>query len=183
MITDSQLALIPIGIPLSIVAGAGVSVATAPLDLLGVGAGSPPPNIIGAVSTWGTDFGIGARHRPELNIAIGTAFTTANAATLNLALQLAPDPGAGGNFTPTTWTTCYETGAIAVANLTAGQPLLRGPILPVFPKTLRPRFLRLLAQIPAATNFTAGTIAFALFTWVRDDVQPTLNAARNYVVA
>ena len=183
MITDGQLALIPIGFPLSLVAGAGVSVATNPLDLMGVGAGLPPPNIIGTVATWGTDFGVGARHRPELEVAIGTAFTTANSATLNLALQAAPDPGAGGNWTPTTWTTIYETGAITAANLTAGQTVMRGPILPVFPKTLRPRFLRLLGQVPAATNFTAGTLAFALWTWVRDDVASAFNAARNYTVA
>ena len=183
MITDAQLALIPIGSPLSLVAGAGVSVATNPLDLLGVGVGLPPPSIIGAVSTWGTDFGVGGRRRPELEIAIGTAFATANSATLNLALQAAPDPGAAGNYTPATWTTIYESGAIAVANLTAGQTLLRGPILPVFPKTLRPRFLRLLGQIPAATNFTAGTLAFALWTWVRDDLASTFNAARNYTIA
>ena len=182
MITDAQLALIPIGGNLSMVAAAGVSVATPVLDLLGQGVGTPPQNIIGSVSTWGTDFGVGGRRRPELEVAVGTGFTTGNAATLNLALQLAADPGAGGNYTPTTWLTCWETGAMAVANLTAQATVMRGPVLPVFPKTLRPRFMRLLGQIPAATNFTAGTLAFALFTWVRDDVA-NLNAARNYVVA
>ena len=183
MITDAQLALIPVAAPLSIVAAAGVSVASNTLDLMGVGVGLPPPNIIGAVSTWGADFGVGGRRRPELEIAVGTAFATANFATLNLALQAAADPGAAGNWTPTTWNTIFESGAIAAANLTSGQTILRGPIQPVFPKTLRPRFLRLLAQIPSATNFTAGTLAFALWTWVRDDVASEFNAARNYVVA
>jgi hypothetical protein len=182
MITDSQLAFIPNGGNQSMVAGAGVSIPSVnTLDLLGQGVGTPPANIIGAVTNWGTDFGVGGRRRPELEMAVGTAFATGNAATLNVAMQAAPDPGAGGNWTPTTWTTIVETGAIAAASLTAGQTLLRAPILPAFPANLRPRFLRLLFQIPAATNFSAGTIAFALFTWVRDDLAFKFTP-RNYQV-
>ena len=182
MITDSQLAFIPIGAPLSCVAAAGVSIASQVLDSLGQGVGTAPINIIGAVSTWGTDFGVGGRRRPELEVAIGTTFVTANAATLNAALQAAPDPGAAGNYTPVSWTTIWETGAMTAANLISGRTILRGPILPAFPENLRPRFLRILFQVPAATNFTAGSIAFALMTWVRDDLAFKF-AARNYAVA
>lgn len=183
MITDAQLALIPIGYNQSMVAGAGVSIPSInTLDLMGVGVGLPPPNIIGQVSVFGVDVGVGGRFRPEIAMAVGTTFTTSNVASLNVALQAAPDPGAGGNYTPSVWTTIYESGIIAVANLTSGRKLLRGPILPVFPENLRPRFLRLLFQIPSATNFTAGSIAYATFTWVRDDFAAQY-APRNYAVA
>ena len=71
---------------------------------------------------------------------------------------------------------------MTAANLISGRTILRGPILPAFPENLRPRFLRILFQVPAATNFTAGSIAFALMTWVRDDLAFKF-AARNYAVA
>lgn len=182
MITDAQLALIPIGSPLSMVAAAGVSIPSAVLDLLGAGVGVAPPSIIGNVTLFGTDQGIGSRWRPELECAVGTAFVTGNGATLNLALQCAVDTGVGGGYQPGTWTTIYESGAIAASVLIAGRHVLRGPILPVIPASLRPRFLRLLAQIPSGENFTAGTLAFALWTWVRDDWAAS-QAARNYTVA
>lgn len=183
MISDAQITFIPNGGNQSMVAAAGVSIPSVGIiDLMGSGVGTAPPNIIGAVSVWGEDFGVGGRRRPELAMAVGTAFVTANSATLNVAMQAAADTGVAGGYQPSTWNTIYETGAITAANLIAGQPLLRGPILPAFPQTLRPRFLRLLFQIPAATNFTAGTIAYALFTWVRDDYA-IKNQPKNFVVA
>lgn len=182
MITDAQLTIVPSSNPLSMVAGAGVSIRSPILDLLGVGVGVAPPSIIGTASVFGTDFGIGSRWRPEIEMAVGTAFTTGNSATLNIALQLAADQGAGGAYQPSTWNTCFETGAIAVARLTAGAQLMRNPIQPAFPPGLQPRYLSLLFQIPSATNFTAGTIAHSLFTWVRDDWNARY-AAKNFTVA
>ena len=182
MITDSQLNFVPIGSPLSLVAGAGVSIPSQVLDLLGQGVGTAPVDIIGTATLFGMDAGVGSRRRPELASAIGIALATANAATLNLALQAAPDTGLAGGYQPGAWTTLVETGAIAAAKLTAGQSIGRFPILPAFPANLNPRYLRLLAQVAAATNFTAGTIAFALLTWSRDD-QANKFAVKNFTVA
>lgn len=181
MFSDALLSFVPLGAPLSLVAGAGVAIpSTNTIDLLGVGVGLAPPSIIGNAAVFGTDMGIGGL-RPELDVAIGTAAVTANAATLNLALQAAPDTGAAGGYLPGTWQTIVETGALTAAQLTANQIIARFPWLPVFPQTLRPRFLRLLAQMPAATNFTAGTINFALVVTVRDD-QANKQAAANFSV-
>ena len=71
--------------------------------------------------------------------------------------------------------------AIAVANLVAGTAIARFPWVPPFPANLRPRFLRLLFQIPAGTNFSAGTIGWATVTTVRDD-QFNKYAVGNFVV-
>jgi hypothetical protein len=182
MITDSQLNFVPMQAPLSLVAAAGIAIPSAILDLLGSGVGTAPANIIGAASVFGMDAGVGSHRRPELACSIGVAAVTANAATLNLALQAAVDTGSGGGYVPGTWTTIVETGPIAAASLTAGQPIGRFPLLPAFPANLNPRFLRLLFQVAAATNFTAGTIAYALMTWVRDD-QANKFAAKGFSVA
>lgn len=182
MRVDSLLSFVPIGGNLSIVAGAGVSVPSPGIiDLLGNGVGVPPTSIIGTATVFGEDPGIGG-FRPELNVSVGTTFTTSNAATLNVALQYAIDSGVSGGYQPGTWNTIAETGPISAANLTAAQIIARFPFLPAFPPNVLPRFIRLLFQVPAATNFTAGTIAYALVTLVRDD-QANKYAARNYVVA
>jgi hypothetical protein len=183
MVLDGQLSFVPLGSTLSLVAGAGVSIpSTNVIDIIGAGVGVAPPNIIGTAALFGADIGVGGHLRPEIMCAIGTACATSNSATLNAALQAAPDTGAAGGYVPTTWTTIAETGAIAAASLTAGQIIARFPFLPAFPANLRPRFLRLYFQIPAATNFTAGTIGAAVVTLVRDDLAQK-NATRNYTVA
>jgi hypothetical protein len=182
MLFDAQLAFVPLGVPLSLIAAAGVSVPSPNvIDLLGQGVGQAPANIIGNASLFGSDVGVGGI-RPELVVAVGTAFTTGNSATLNVALQAAADLGATGSYQPDTWKTIVETGAIAAASLTAGQIIARFPFLPVMPSTLRARFLRLLFQVPTATNFTAGTIAYALPTMVRDDLA-NRQAAANYTAS
>jgi hypothetical protein len=104
------------------------------------------------------------------------------AATLNTALQAAADQGAAGNYQPSTWKTLVETGPLTAAQLAANTVFARFPWLPVFPATLRPRFLRLLFSPAAATNFTAGTVAAALVTVVRDD-QANKQAAKNFSVS
>lgn len=177
MISDSLLAFVPIGGNLSIVAASGVDTPSNVIDLSGSGVGVEPPNIIGQATNFGTDMGIGGK-RPEINVVVGTAFTTSNSATLNVALQAAADDGTNN---PSTWTTLAETGEIAAASLTAGQIIARFPFLPAFPANLSPRFVRLLFQVPASVAFTAGTIASATVTMVRDDYAAKF-AFRNYAV-
>lgn len=186
MISDALLSFVPLGGSLSLVAGAGVNIASPNvIDLLGLGVGvAPSDRIWGTPSVFGAPdaMGVGG-DRPELNVSVGTAPTAgAGTPTLNVALQGAIDTGAGGNYQPGTWNTFAESGAIAIANLTANTVIFRCPWLPPFPANLRPRFLRLLFQIPSATNFATGTIASALVVPVRDD-QFNKYAAKNYSVA
>jgi hypothetical protein len=186
MYTDALLNFVPIGGNLSMVGAAGAPIVLAPggvaLDLLGAGVGEAPPIIFGtSFPTFGTDFGIGVR-KPLLAVTVGTAFATGNAATWNLAFQLAADLGAAGNYQPDTWYTAEETGAQAVALAPANAIIARFDWPPAFPSTLRPRYARLLMQVPAGTNLSAGTIAYALVTLDRDDLS-IKNAQRNYSVS
>lgn len=184
MILDALLAFVPVGAPLSLVGGAGIAIPSPRVvDLLGAGVGVAPPNIIGNVATFGAPdaMGVGTL-RPELNVVIGTAPTSGNAATLNVALQAAADQGAAGNYQPSTWNTLAETGPITIANMLANTIVARFPWLPPFPVNLRPRYLRLLFSPAAATNFTAGTISSAVPVMVRDDLFNKY-AANNFVVA
>ena len=178
---DSTLAFVALGSPLSIVAASGVAIPSQVIDMLGNGVGVAPTSIFGTTTTWGADEGIGA-FRPELMVAMGTAATTSNSATLNVQLQAAADQGAAGNYQPSTWYTLAETGTIAASSLTANAIIARLPWLPAFPINLRPRFLRLNFAVASATAFTAGTIAFAIPTFVRDDLNQK-NQPKNYVVA
>ncbi len=177
MLIDSLVSFLPIGSNLSIVAATGVDTPSNVIDLLGAGVGVAPPNIIGQATVFGTDLGVGGK-RPEINVVVGTAFQTSNSATLNVALQAAIDDG---TYNPGTWNTIVETGEIAAASLTAGQIIARFPFLPAFPDNLNPRFVRLLFQVPASTAFTAGTIASATVTMVRDDYAAKF-ASRNFAV-
>lgn len=179
---DASLSFIPAYAPAqSMVAGAGVSIAIGQVvDLLGQGVGTAPQNIIGNASLFGMDPGSGLL-KPFLRTTTGIAFTTGNAATLDLTLQYAADTGVGGNYQPGTWDTIVSSGPIAAANLTANTILPQLEFEPVFPYNLRPRFIRLYGVIPAATNFTAGTIAYALVLLGTDEFAQKL-AARNYTV-
>lgn len=186
MITDALLSFVPLGGNLSIVAAAGVDTPSPNvIDLLGEGLGVAPSSIYGNTAVFGQPdaMGVGGM-RPELNVTIGTALVTATAATLNVALQGAPDPGAASNYTPAAgdWVTFAETGEMSAANCAANAVVARFPWLPPFPANLRPRYLRLLFQVPAGVLFTAGTIASALVTLVRDD-QFNKYAAKNYTVS
>jgi len=186
MRTDALLAFIPPQAPLSLVAGAGVSVASTIIDVLGLGVGVAPTNVIIGQSVYNNQFaadlGIGD-DRLLLDCVIGVALATSNSATLNLAFQGAPDTGLTGGYLPGTWQTLVETGTLTAAQCPAGARIARFDWPPSFPETSPPpRFVRLLAQIPASTNFTAGTIAFALPTSARDD-WGLKYAARNYKVA
>lgn len=184
MFTDALLNFVPINGNLSMVGADGVAIPSPNvIDLLGQGVGTAPAVIWGTPAVFGAPdaMGVGGA-RPELNVAVGTTFTTGNSATLNVALQAAADSGAGGGYLPSTWNTLVETGAIAVAQLVAGTIIARFPWLPPFPANLRPRYLRLLFSPATSTHFTAGTIASALVTPVRDD-QFNKYAARNFAVS
>ena len=176
MRSDALLAFVPIGGNLSLVTGGANAVAsTNVIDLMGVGVGVAPPNIIGNTALFGPDMGIGG-FRPEIKCVLGTAFV--GGTSLNVALQAAPDTAV--TYQPGAWTTLAETGAMLTANLTAGQLVARFPWLPAFPANLSPRYLRMLFT-PVGT-YTAGTIASAIVTTVRDD-QANKFAANNYKVA
>ena len=176
---DSQLFFIAPGAPLSIVAAAGVDTPSDVIDMFGLGVGVPiTTNIIGTPAIWGSDFGIGVR-KVQIECVVGTTITTADSATLNAAMQLAEDDTTGN---PGTWQTVVETGELTAAQLPTGTVFARFDWPPVFPVTLRPRFARLLFQVPAGLVFTAGTIAYAIGVASRDD-QSNRQAAKNFVVA
>lgn len=188
MRSDALLSFVPISGNLSLVAAAGVDVrATNVIDLLGLGVGVVAPDtlngnpIIGNTTTFGQAdaMGVGPA-RPELNVTIGTALVAdTGTPTLNVQLQAAADDGTGN---PGTYQTIGESGTLTVAQCTANTVIARLPWLPPFPENLRPRFLSLNFEIPAGTNFSAGTIASALVTTVRDDWFQR-QAAKNYSVS
>jgi hypothetical protein len=178
MMTDALVSFVPLNAPLSLVASAGTNIASNILDLAGPGVGYADTNIIGTATVFGTDLGVGS-DRPMVNMVVGTSLTTSNSCTLNVAFQGAID---NGSNQPGTWNTFMETGPIAVANLTAGTVFGKFDLAHAFPDLTFPRFLRLLFQVPAAENFSAGTISSAIFVMVRDDYSAA-NAARNYSVA
>lgn len=180
MRSDALLAFVPIGTNLSLVAGAGIDVQSNVIDLLGGGVGTPVTNIIGNAAQPGSPdaMGVGGM-RPELNVTIGAPLAAGTGTpTLNVQLEGAADDGTNN---PATWSVLGESGEISVAEGTADTVIARLPWLPPFPENLRPRFLRLNFAIPAGTDFSAGTIASALVTTVRDDWF-NRQAARNYTV-
>lgn len=174
------------GAPYSIVAGAGVATPSSILDLLGLGVGVAPVNIIGNATVFGSDPGIGWP-RAQGEVIVSTPFTTANAATMNFIYQGAVDSGSGGGYLPGTWQTIAESGYLAVTDLDSvvatdpdGAIAWQFDFEPTHPISFRPRFLRLLAQPLAATNFTAGAIKVPV-TLGLDQLKQKWQA-RNYVV-
>ena len=179
MLRDALLTFV--GNPLSLVGALGQNFPTDPYDILGVGAGNAPPNIIGNAALFGSDLGIGG-YQAELVVTIGTALATADGATLNVQVQGAPDTGAAGGYLPGTWQTLEVTGALTIAQTAANLYVARFKWPPPsVPATMRPRFYRLNFLIPAATQLTAGTISNAFVTTVRDDYSAAY-ATRNYTV-
>lgn len=149
------------------------------IDLLGNGSGSAPTSIIGNVSTFGHDPGIG-RVKPVVQIIVGTSFTTANSATAVFALQYAADAGSP-SYVPGTWYISSATEPHAASVMVAGARINMG-FTPAPPEVPRPRFIRLVLIVPSATNFNAGAINFAGPVMVADTLafrqQP-----RNYAAA
>lgn len=178
---DSTLAFVPFGTPLSIVGATGASFQSQVIDLLGSGVGTAPANIIGNATVFGQDIGIGGGGpQPTLLVTVGTAFVTGGSATLNVQLQGAVDSGAP-TYAPGSWITLVETGTLAASVLTAGQVIARFDMPPAVPPGTLPRYLRINFVTPSGQQFSAGTIAFAYPTYVRDD-QANKFAASNYVV-
>lgn len=175
---DSQLSFVPIGgAGLSLIAAAAANIAsTNTPDILGAGVGQAPPGIIGNATLFGQDPGVG-RYVPYIEFILGTAL--ASAGTLNVALQFAPDTGAGGGYLPGAWQTVTETGAEAAAFWTALTPF-RLSFAPTVVQQMRARFMRLLFQQSAAV--TAGLVNNAFITLGRDD-QANKLAAKNFTVA
>lgn len=125
------------------------------IDVTGAGSGNAPSVVWGTSSTFGADMGIGGGEtRPHVRVQVTTAFTTGTSATLNIALQSAPDNGSNA---PGTWTTCNETGPLAASALTVGTAI-NLDFGPRAPGAALPRFYRLLYQLPGSTSFTAGAV-------------------------
>jgi hypothetical protein len=176
MLQDIKLAFVPVGSPLAIT---NASVRSPQIyDIVGAGPGTPPANIIGNAATFGSDLGVAMRM--YINILVGAGFTTADAATLNVAFQGAQDTGLAGGFQPGAWQTFDETGVMTAAQLLPGtQVRLNWPT--AFPASFQPRFISLLFQVPAGLAFTGGTISSALVSDGRDD-NAQKYAARNFSV-
>lgn len=185
MLIDASLSFIGAYAPpvsfVSAVAGLVAQIGI-PIDLLGQGVGTAPQNIIGNAALFGQDPG-SALIKPFIRATIGVAAATVTSATLRLRLEYAPDTGVGGGYQPGAWQVIQQTGDITAAQLTANAILPKLEFEPVFPNTLRPRYLRLMAQInPTASGiFTAGTIAQALVVLGADEFAQKL-ATKNFLV-
>jgi hypothetical protein len=178
MLHDNLLDFLPVGSNLSCVGAPGASFPSNVYDILGVGVGLPPPNIIGVQNaTFGSDTGNGLL-RPRVLINVGTAFATADAATLTVQFQGAPDTGAAGGYQPGAYQTFEQSPVLTAAQLTAGQEIVMDwPA--AFPANEQPRFLRLLFTTPAGEQFTAGTISSAITTLGPDEATNRF-AQRNF---
>ena len=101
------------------------------------------------------DMGIGDDPALKLLVQVGTAFTSGGAGTLSVAIQGAPDSGAG---VPGAFTTWWTSPTYALATLAAGERLLDMDF-PRPPAGIAvPRYVRLLYTVGTAT-MTAGTIS------------------------
>jgi len=180
MLLDALLNFVPIGSPLSLVGGAGVSFRSGIIDLLGLGVGvAPSERIIGNRAVFGEDSGIGGV-KPQVQVNIGTALTAVGGSTLNVAFQGAVDAGTP-TYLPGAWQTFVETGPMTAAQLVANAICARFDWPPAFPVSFQPRYLSLLFSPSAAGSFSIGTVSSAIVTMVRDDWAEAY-APANYTV-
>lgn len=164
---------------LSLVAAAGVDVPTNPIDLFGDGVGVTVQNIWGnSTLPFSPDArGVGSP-LPLIDILIGTTpVDSTGTPTLTVELQGAEDNGSGS---PGSYQTYIATAALSTSQIPTGTRI-RMPFAPPFPINDRPRFLRLNFNIPAGTNYSAGTILSANVVFPRDDMF-SLQQPRNYTV-
>jgi hypothetical protein len=177
---DAQTAFVLPNSAFSLVGGAGAIVQIGNIvDLLGVGVGVAPPNIIGNRSVYGVDPGIGLM-KNEVEIDLLAALATGNSATAEFAIQYAIDSGASGGYQPGTWEDANTTGIKAVGAFPAGTQIRMD--LPPSPADMQlppPRFVRAIMRPSAAANLNAGTVAFAGIVPARTDLV-NKNAPNNY---
>jgi len=119
------------------------------------------------------DMGIGDDPALKLLAQVGTTFTSGGAGTLSVALQGAPDNGAGAPGAFTTW---WTSPTYALATLVAGARLFDMDF-PRPPAGIAvPRFVRLLWTVAGAT-MTAGTAsAYVVLDRIDQMYQSTGNA-------
>lgn len=122
--------------------------------------GGASQNVIDLVNKRDMGVGDAAGATPKIMCLVSTAFLTTNAATLNVQAQ--------GSTDNVTYTTYAESGAVAVAALTAGQYILAIDWPRPNPGAKLPRYLRLNYAI-ATGSFTQGAVTSALVLG-RDDI-------------
>lgn len=136
---------------------------TVVFDVTGVGSGTVPPMIsgvnglTGAAVPIGFDIGAGDGFAiPEVTWEVGTSFVSAGGATLQVALQAAPDNGSGsaGTYQTIVQTSTFTSGQIPAS--TIGQFQVP-PVAPNWIGEAMPRFYRLNFVVGTST-FSAGTI-------------------------
>lgn len=102
----------------------------------------------------------------DIFVQVQTTFNATGSATLQVSIQAAVDAGTTAtNQVPGTWYDQVMTGALPVANLTAGREILRTPVprwsVCAANTTTRPRFYRLNYTV-ATGPMTAGKVEAAL---------------------
>lgn len=134
---------------------------------------APPGVPVLAAGQGARDMGIGDDPALKMLVMVGTAFTGAGA-TLQIALQGAPDNGSGAPGTYVTW---WTSPVYALGTLTAGARLydMDYPRPPA--GVVVPRFVQLLYTIGGAT-VTAGTINAYI---VLDRYDQMYNATQNNI--
>lgn len=152
MILDSLLVFDPN--PTSVAIAAGTQASTNTLNLEATGQIPVLANLQGF-----RDLGIGDNPALKINCQVVAAFTSGGAGTMSVALQGAPDNGAGAPGAFTTW---YVSPVYALATLAVIGANLLPMDLPRPPAGIgMPAFLRLLYTVAGAT-MTAGSVASQL---------------------
>lgn len=95
----------------------------------------------------GTRRDIGVGYPLEFWVLVNTNATAAGAATVNVQLQTSPDNSA--------WTTIYESGALALAALTAGKRIMSAKVPAGVQKYLRVNYAVSTGPLTAGA-FTSG---------------------------
>ena len=181
---DALTAFVMPGGAQSLVGAAGTLVQIGQtIDLLGAGVGVAPPNIIGNRPSgfYGVNPGIG-KFKPEIEVDFSVNPATGNGATIEFALQYAPDTGAVGGYLPGTWEDANTTGFKAATEYTTALPV-KMDVGPAPPNTPTPRFVRLIMRPASGTNLNAGTVNFAGLTIARADLVNAQTAPNNFVQA
>lgn len=147
----------------SLAIAAGTQASTNVIDF-GLGTSAKPAIPSNANGGGARDMGIGDDPALKLLVQVATTFTSGGAGTLSVAIQGAPDNGAG---VPGAYTTWWTSPVYALATLTAGARLLNMD----FPRppagVAVPRFVRLLYTVAGATMDTGAITAYLVLD--RDD--------------